>query len=88
MDIFSFLQRSPEVFTSKFSVGSKFLFNSEKLVIFGQPGNAKSNSVEYFRNKKRSSCPKAKLLLLKLIHLFARKVLLVKKLEIEETKTT
>ena len=34
-------------------------------------------------------CPsKAKLLLLKLIHLFARDVLLVKKLEIEETKTT
>ena len=31
---------------------------------------------------------KAKLLLLKLIHLFARDVLLVKKLEIEETKTT
>ena len=32
--------------------------------------------------------PKAELLLLKLIHLFAREVLLVKKLEIEETKTT
>ena len=31
---------------------------------------------------------KAKLLLLKLIHSFAREVLLVKKLEIEETKTT
>ena len=31
---------------------------------------------------------KAELLLLKLIHLFAREVLLVKKLEIEETKTT
>ena len=31
---------------------------------------------------------KAKLLLLKLIHLFARKALFVKKLEIEETKTT
>ena len=31
---------------------------------------------------------KAKLLLLKLIHLFAREVLLVKKLEIKETKTT
>ena len=31
---------------------------------------------------------KAKLLLPKLIHLFAREVLLVKKLEIEETKTT
>ena len=31
---------------------------------------------------------KAKLLLLKLIHLFAREVLLVKKLENEETKTT
>ena len=30
----------------------------------------------------------AELLLLKLIHLFAREVLLVKKLEIEETKTT
>ena len=31
---------------------------------------------------------KAKLLLLKLIHLFATEVLLVKKLEIEETNTT
>ena len=31
---------------------------------------------------------KAKLLLLKLIYLFARQVLLVKKLKIEETKTT
>ena len=31
---------------------------------------------------------KAKLLLLKLIHLFAREVLLVKKLEIKETNTT
>ena len=31
---------------------------------------------------------KAKLLLLKLIHLFAREVLLVKKLDIEETMTT
>ena len=31
---------------------------------------------------------KAELLLLKLIHLFAREVLLVKKLEIYETKTT
>ena len=31
---------------------------------------------------------KSELLLLKLIHLFAREVLLVKKLEIEETKTT
>ena len=31
---------------------------------------------------------KAELLLLKPIHLFAREVLLVKKLEIEETKTT
>ena len=32
--------------------------------------------------------PKAEKLLLKLIHLLAREVLLVKKLEIEETKTT
>ena len=31
---------------------------------------------------------KAELLLLKLIHLFAREVLLAKKLEIEATKTT
>ena len=31
---------------------------------------------------------KAELVLLKLIHLHAREVLLVKKLEIEETKTT
>ena len=31
---------------------------------------------------------KAELLLLKLIHLFAREVLLLKKLEIKETKTT
>jgi hypothetical protein len=36
----------------------------------------------------RSEIPKAELLLLKLIHLFAREVILVKKLEIEETKTT
>ena len=35
-----------------------------------------------------SSESKAKSLLLKLIHLFAREVLLVKKLEIEETKPT
>ena len=35
-----------------------------------------------------SNSSKAELLLLKLIHLFAREVLLVKKLEIEETKTT
>jgi hypothetical protein len=33
-------------------------------------------------------CAKAELLLLKLIHLFAGEVLLVKKLEIEETKST
>jgi hypothetical protein len=31
---------------------------------------------------------KTKLLLLKLIHFFAREVLLVKKIQIEETKTT
>ena len=34
------------------------------------------------------SSTKAELLLLKLIHLFAREVLLIKKLGIEETKTT
>ena len=39
-------------------------------------------------SRKKFNCNKAKLLLLKLIHLFAREVLLVKKLEIEETKTT
>ena len=33
-------------------------------------------------------CNKAELLLLKLIDLFARDVLLVKKLEVDETKTT
>ena len=33
-------------------------------------------------------CVKAELLLLKLSHLFAREVLLVKKFEVEETKTT
>ena len=37
---------------------------------------------------KKMIANKAKLLLLKLIHLFAREVLLVKKLKIEETKTT
>ena len=31
---------------------------------------------------------KAKLLLVKMVHLFAREVLLVEKFEIEETKTT
>jgi ABC-type polar amino acid transport system ATPase subunit len=35
-----------------------------------------------------ASLSKAELLLLKLIHLFAREVLLVQKLEIKETKTT
>ena len=35
-----------------------------------------------------ASLSKAELLLLKLIHLFARKVLLVQKMEIKETKTT
>ena len=35
-----------------------------------------------------NSFTKAELLLLKLIHLFAREVLLVKKMEIQETKTT
>jgi hypothetical protein len=39
-------------------------------------------------SKDHHSSTKAELLLLKLIHLFAREVLLVKKLEIEETKTT
>ena len=38
--------------------------------------------------KTPSEKSEAKLLLLKLIHLFAREVLLVKKMEIEETKTT
>ena len=37
---------------------------------------------------EKSTQTKAKLLLLKLIHLFAREVLLVKKLEIAETRTT
>ena len=37
---------------------------------------------------KYGSGHKAKLLLLKLIHLFAREILLLKKFEIEETKTT
>ena len=36
----------------------------------------------------REGKTKAKLLLLKLIHLFAREVLLLKKLEIKDTKTT
>ena len=39
-------------------------------------------------SQKFLACAKAKLLQLKLTHLFAREVLLVKKLEIEETKTT
>ena len=38
--------------------------------------------------EKFYKCPKAKLLLLKLIHLFASETLLVKKLEIEEPKIT
>ena len=40
-----------------------------------------------FRGMEMASPDKAELLLLKLIHLFARDVLLVKKLEIEETNT-
>ena len=47
--------------------------------------------VEFYLNSKKwkeipshERVPKAKLLLLKLIHLFAREVLLIKKLEIEE----
>ena len=39
-------------------------------------------------NDSYKELDKAKLLLLKLIHLFAREVLLVKKLDIEETMTT
>ena len=35
-----------------------------------------------------TQCPKAKLLLLKLLQLFARDVLVMKKLEIEKTKPT
>ena len=41
-----------------------------------------------YLNPKGEDDSKAELLLLKLIHLFASEVLLVKKLEIEETKTT
>ena len=44
--------------------------------------------VVHYANMKTFTSPKAKLLLLKLIHLFAREVLLAKKMEIEETKTT
>jgi hypothetical protein len=39
-------------------------------------------------SEKMTISTKAKLLLLKLIHLFAKDVLIVKKLEIEETTTT
>ena len=46
------------------------------------------NNFRYIQLCRPFTLTKAKLLLLKLIHLFARKVLLVKKLEIEETKTT
>ena len=45
----------------------------------------------YFKNTEDKNSPKAEfseLLLLKLTHLFAREILLVKKLEIEEAKTT
>ena len=51
--------------------------------------NEASNQVQKVVRKVCTyfSFSKAKLLLLKLIHLFAREVLLVKKLEIEETKT-
>ena len=48
-------------------------------------------NIENVFEKAQKSCGgpfKAKLLLLKLIYLFAKEVLLVKKLEIEETKTT
>ena len=44
--------------------------------------------VDYIIHLDFKAIIKAKLLLLKLIHLFARKVLSVKKLEIKETKTT
>ena len=40
------------------------------------------------QSSQSQSTPKAKLLLQKLTHLFAREVLSIKKLEIEETKTT
>ena len=48
--------------------------------------NNKHGLLNYILNK--TIMTKAELLLLKLIHLFAREVLLVKKLEIKETKTT
>ena len=41
---------------------------------------------EYLRSTNRPTLYKAELLLLKLIHLFAIEVLLVKKFEIKETK--
>ena len=44
--------------------------------------------IDNLQNITLKTISKAELLLLKLIHLFARVVLLVKKLEIEETKTT
>ena len=49
--------------------------------------NAKTKGVSYSWNNKNIMNTEAELLLLKLIHLFAREVLLIKKLEIEETKT-
>jgi hypothetical protein len=46
------------------------------------------NQVFFILSTYALGAPKAEFLLLKLIHLFAREVLLVKNLEIEETKTT
>ena len=50
--------------------------------------NEKFQSVHVFTGNGKQSYLKAKLLLLKLIHLFAREVLLVKQLDIVETKNT
>ena len=51
-------------------------------------GSQWSEFLDFFKNNFQKVPFKAKLLLLKIIHLFAREVFLVKKLEIEEIKTT
>ena len=57
-----------------------------KICLPGQAANDLAKTRAYPNSRPPST--KAKLLLLKLIQIFARAVLVTKKLEIEETKTT
>ena len=76
----------------------KSLISERPKPLFWFRSNTVNQNGQYFRADTVTSrnhiskggiyCNKAKLLLLKLIHLFATEVLLVKKLEIKETKTT